>query len=142
MVLPDNCPHCVFVFVSPKGTIPPLLKTGDPISDNMSGSGGLKMVVTITSILVVAVLVFIMLMVLKRRRREQRLKRLRGRLGGKTMLQKSDHEHLNCYLSNILSADVPLFFTAAVFYCSTLFAVMLLTSSLLTSQMPKAWLRC
>ncbi|KAK7882901.1 hypothetical protein WMY93_029075 [Mugilogobius chulae] len=58
-------------------TIPPLLKTGDPISDNMSGSGGLKMVVTITSILVVAVLVFIMLMVLKRRRREQRLKRLR-----------------------------------------------------------------
>lgn len=63
-----------------KGTIPPLLKTGDPISDNMSGSGGLKMVVTITSILVVAVLVFIMLMVLKRRRREQRLKRLRGGL--------------------------------------------------------------
>ena len=60
------------------GTIPPLLKTGDPISDNMSGSGGLKMVVTITSILVVAVLAFIMLMVLKRRRREQRLKRLRG----------------------------------------------------------------
>uniref|UniRef100_A0A8C7X804 Down syndrome cell adhesion molecule b n=1 Tax=Oryzias sinensis TaxID=183150 RepID=A0A8C7X804_9TELE len=60
-------------------TIPPLLKTGDPISDNMSGSGGLKMVVTITSILVVAVLVFIMLMVLKRRRREQRLKRLRGK---------------------------------------------------------------
>ncbi|XP_010777950.1 Down syndrome cell adhesion molecule homolog [Notothenia coriiceps] len=58
-------------------TIPPLLKTGDPISDNMSGSGGLKMVVTITSVLVVAVLVFIMLMVLKRRRREQRLKRLR-----------------------------------------------------------------
>uniref|UniRef100_A0A8C5DD94 Cell adhesion molecule DSCAM n=1 Tax=Gouania willdenowi TaxID=441366 RepID=A0A8C5DD94_GOUWI len=58
-------------------TIPPLLKTGDPISDNMSGSGGLKMVVTITSILVGAVLVFIMLMVLKRRRREQRLKRLR-----------------------------------------------------------------
>lgn len=44
----------------------------------MSGSGGLKMVVTITSVLVVAVLVFIMLMVLKRRRREQRLKRLRG----------------------------------------------------------------
>lgn len=63
-----------------QGTIPPLLKTGDPISDNMSGSGGLKMVVTITSILVVAVLVFIMLMVLKRRRREQRLKRLRGGL--------------------------------------------------------------
>uniref|UniRef100_A0A3Q2G9W4 Down syndrome cell adhesion molecule homolog n=1 Tax=Cyprinodon variegatus TaxID=28743 RepID=A0A3Q2G9W4_CYPVA len=61
-------------------TIPPLLKTGDPISDNMSGSGGLKMVVTITSVLVVAVLVFIMLMVLKRRRREQRLKRLRGTL--------------------------------------------------------------
>ena len=61
-----------------RGTIPPLLKTVDPISDNMSGSGGLKMVVTITSILVVAVLVFIMLMVLKRRRREQRLKRLRG----------------------------------------------------------------
>lgn len=64
--------------VSPTGTIPPLLKSGDPISDNMSGSGGLKMVVTITSVLVVAVLVFIMLMVLKRRRREQRLKRLRG----------------------------------------------------------------
>lgn len=62
------------------GTIPPLLKTGDPISGNMSGSGGLKMVVTITSILVVAILVFIMLMVLKRRRREQRLKRLRGGL--------------------------------------------------------------
>lgn len=60
------------------GTIPPLLKTGDPISDTMSGSGGLKMVVTITSILVIAILVFIMLMVLKRRRREQRLKRLRG----------------------------------------------------------------
>ncbi|KAG7263723.1 hypothetical protein CRUP_004913 [Coryphaenoides rupestris] len=60
-------------------TIPPLLKTGDPISDNMSGSGGLKMVVTVTSILVVAVLAFIMLMVLKRRRREQRLKRLRVR---------------------------------------------------------------
>ncbi|XP_036005994.1 Down syndrome cell adhesion molecule homolog isoform X1 [Fundulus heteroclitus] len=58
-------------------TIPPLLKTVDPISGNMSGSGGLKMVVTITSVLVVAVLVFIMLMVLKRRRREQRLKRLR-----------------------------------------------------------------
>lgn len=70
------------LFFSPsfQGTIPPLLKTGDPISDNMSGSGGLKMVVTITSILVVAVLVFIMLMVLKRRRREQRLKRLRGGL--------------------------------------------------------------
>lgn len=63
-----------------EGTIPPLLKTGDPISGNMSGSGGLKMVVTITSVLVVAVLVFIMLMVLKRRRREQRLKRLRGEL--------------------------------------------------------------
>ena len=61
------------------GTIPPLLNTGDPISVNMSGSGGLKMVVTITSILVVVVLAFIMLMVLKRRRREQRLKRLRGR---------------------------------------------------------------
>lgn len=67
---------CIYL----QGTIPPLLKIGDPISDNMSGSGGLKMVVTITSVLVVAVLVFIMLMVLKRRRREQRLKRLRGEL--------------------------------------------------------------
>uniref|UniRef100_H3BW59 DS cell adhesion molecule n=1 Tax=Tetraodon nigroviridis TaxID=99883 RepID=H3BW59_TETNG len=68
----------VFATLNADGsTIPPLLKTGDPISDNMSGSGGLKMVVTITSVLVVAILVFIMLMVLKRRRREQRLKRLR-----------------------------------------------------------------
>lgn len=71
-----NASKCVYF----QGTIPPLLKIGDPISDNMSGSGGLKMVVTITSVLVVAVLVFIMLMVLKRRRREQRLKRLRGGL--------------------------------------------------------------
>ncbi|TNN01624.1 hypothetical protein fugu_011006 [Takifugu bimaculatus] len=68
----------MFATLNPDGsTIPPLLKTGDPISDNMSGSSGLKMVVTITSILVIAILVFIMLMVLKRRRREQRLKRLR-----------------------------------------------------------------
>ncbi|CDQ76995.1 unnamed protein product [Oncorhynchus mykiss] len=58
-------------------TIPPLLKTVDPITDNMSGNEGLKMMVTITCILVAAVMVFILLMVLKRRRREQRLKRLR-----------------------------------------------------------------
>lgn len=96
VVLPDNCPGA-FVFVSPKGTIPPLLKTGDPISDNMSGSGGLKMVVTITSILVVAVLVFIMLMVLKRRRREQRLKRLRGTLGIKRMRFTALLYLLSCY---------------------------------------------
>uniref|UniRef100_A0A4W5M7Z1 Down syndrome cell adhesion molecule b n=1 Tax=Hucho hucho TaxID=62062 RepID=A0A4W5M7Z1_9TELE len=61
----------------PAGTIPPLLKTVDPITDNMSGNEGLKMMVTITCILVAAVMVFILLMVLKRRRREQRLKRLR-----------------------------------------------------------------
>uniref|UniRef100_A0A8C8MKW2 Cell adhesion molecule DSCAM n=1 Tax=Oncorhynchus tshawytscha TaxID=74940 RepID=A0A8C8MKW2_ONCTS len=65
-------------------TIPPLLKTVDPITDNMSGNEGLKMMVTITCILVAAVMVFILLMVLRRRRREQRLKRLRG---------ESEHTH-------------------------------------------------
>lgn len=79
----------------------------------MSGSGGLKMVVTITSVLVVAVLVFIMLMVLKRRRREQRLKRLRGGL-------------------------VPCFCCPFCMFWS----IMVLTSSLLTPQMQRAWQKC
>lgn len=65
----------------------------------MSGSGGLKMVVTITSILVVAILVFIMLMVLKRRRREQRLKRLRGG-------RKSTHFPSDSYITLIFIIPV------------------------------------
>ncbi|CDR18402.1 unnamed protein product [Oncorhynchus mykiss] len=75
-------------------TIPPLLKTVDPITDNMSGNEGLKMMVTITCILVAAVMVFILLMVLKRRRREQRLKRLRGESEPKdTHMHTHPHTH-------------------------------------------------
>lgn len=68
------------------GTIPPLIKSVVQSEEGLATNEGLKMLVTISCILVGVLLLFVMLLIVRRRRREQRLKRLRGKMGAVALI--------------------------------------------------------